>query len=277
MANHRDDAARRLLTGFPSGDPTGLGIAPSNRISAAPDRWVVATLAMLSVSFLALAAYVITHPPAPIVIAQPMTGTAIEPGPPAEIRIAVRDATRDPDPRAHALSASVEVRDDASSGIAVATSDDRSPRGTVRTRKIDRATPRADDPPKVERGVSVDCVLEPTKPGCAGANTPPPKGPPPPTVGADRPLTLAQSEIRAGIAPLKPTAKACAARHGAKPGETVRIKLSIAGPTGNVISTSAEPPHQGTPLGNCVAAALKKASFATFRKPVIGLVYAITM
>jgi hypothetical protein len=74
-----------------------------------------------------------------------------------------------------------------------------------------------------------------------------------------------------------PIAKACAARHGGKPGETVRIKLSIAGPTGNVISTSAEPPHQGTPLGNCVAAALKKASFATFRKPVIGLVYAITM
>ena len=60
-------------------------------------------------------------------------------------------------------------------------------------------------------------------------------------------------------------------------GETVKIRLSIVGSSGAVQSTTAEGEHRGTALGNCVAAALKKASFPRFRKPAIGLEYTITL
>jgi hypothetical protein len=44
-----------------------------------------------------------------------------------------------------------------------------------------------------------------------------------------------------------------------------------------VTSAAAEPPHNGTPLGNCVAAALKKATFKKFRKATLGAVYPVKM
>ncbi len=273
-----DADPNRLLPGFTGSALTGLGTTPPHAPhvpTSRSNRWIVASLAGLTLAFVALATYVVTHPPAPIVIASPTIGAPIEPPPPAEVRIAVRDATHDRAPRD--LAANVEARTDAPSGIAVATSDDRTARGIPRTRRApDRTPPPVGAPPKVDRDVPVECVIDPAS--CAVGDAKAPKGPPPPPKAADdRPLTLGQSEIRAGIAPLKPTAKACATRHGGTPGETVRVKLSIAGPTGAVISTQAEAPHQGTPLGNCVAATLKKATFATFKKPVIGLVYAITM
>jgi hypothetical protein len=76
---------------------------------------------------------------------------------------------------------------------------------------------------------------------------------------------------------VKDAAKACGGKHGAAPGDKVKVKLSITGATGAVSSASAEPPHNGTPLGNCVAAALKKAQFKKFRKPTLGAVYPVTM
>ena len=91
------------------------------------------------------------------------------------------------------------------------------------------------------------------------------------------PESLSTGDIKAGVTPVKDSAKACGGKHGAQPGETVKVKLSIAGATGAVTSASAEPPHQGTPLGNCVAAALKKATFKKFQKATLGAVYPVKM
>jgi hypothetical protein len=91
------------------------------------------------------------------------------------------------------------------------------------------------------------------------------------------PDKLSTTDIRDGIAPVKAAAKACAAKHGAKRGEKVKIKLSISGATGTVTAAHAEAPHTGTPLGNCVAAALKRAKFKRFKKPSLGAVYPVSM
>jgi hypothetical protein len=134
------------------------------------------------------------------------------------------------------------------------------------------STPRAD-------GVPVACVLEPSGPGC-GRTAAPPHDPATrtiPAVDPSLPETLSPSALREGIAAVKASAKQCAGRHGGTAGEAVKIRLSIVGQTGAVQSTTAEGEYRGTALGNCVAAALKKASFPRFRKPAIGLEYTITL
>jgi hypothetical protein len=134
------------------------------------------------------------------------------------------------------------------------------------------STPRAD-------GVPIACVLEPSGPGC-GRTAAPPQDPATqtiPEVDPSLPETLSQSALREGIAAVKASAKQCAGRHGGTPGEAVKVRLSIVGQTGAVQSTTAEGEYRGTALGNCVAAALKKASFPRFRKPAIGLEYTITL
>jgi hypothetical protein len=134
------------------------------------------------------------------------------------------------------------------------------------------STPRAD-------GVPIACVLEPSGPGC-GRTAAPLRDPATrtiPEVDPSLPETLSQSALREGIAAVKASAKQCAGRHGGSPGEAVKIRLSIVGQTGAVQSTTAEGEYRGTALGNCVAAALKKANFPRFRKPAIGLEYTITL
>jgi hypothetical protein len=83
---------------------------------------------------------------------------------------------------------------------------------------------------------------------------------------------LTQSQIREGFSKVKGKAKAC----GGEPGVTVRVKVSIAGDTGNVISVDALDDHAGTPLGKCVADALKDASFARFTSESQGTVYPVS-
>ena len=127
--------------------------------------------------------------------------------------------------------------------------------------------------------LDVDCILDPNLPKCKGGSSSKPGTPKPTPAPADPSLpdTLTTSDIKAGVTPMKDAAKSCGAKHGASPGEKVKVKLSIAGATGNVTSAAAEPPHQGTPLGNCVAAALKKAHFKKFKKPSLGAVYPVSM
>jgi hypothetical protein len=91
------------------------------------------------------------------------------------------------------------------------------------------------------------------------------------------PEKLTTTDIKSGVNAVKGAAKACGSKHGAKPGTKVSVKLSIAGSSGTVSSASAQSPHNGTPLGNCVAAALKKATFKKFQKSSIGVVYPIRL
>ncbi|MCR9163519.1 MAG: GYF domain-containing protein [Nannocystaceae bacterium] len=129
---------------------------------------------------------------------------------------------------------------------------------------------------KKKEDVSVDCILDPSKCSKGGSkksSSSSSKKPADPNL----PATLTSSDIRAGVAPYKGAAKACGSKHGAAKGTKVKVKLSISGASGTVSSASAQAPHQGTPLGNCVAAAVKKAKFKKFQKSTLGAVYPFTM
>jgi len=133
--------------------------------------------------------------------------------------------------------------------------------------------------PSSAKELDVDCILNPSscKSTAGPATTKPAKAPPKKEPEANLPEKLTSEDIKEGVASVKDTAKACGAKHGAPPDTKVQVKLSISGQTGTVSSASAQPPHTGTPLGNCVAAALKKAKFKKFSKESIGAVYPVRM
>ncbi len=134
-------------------------------------------------------------------------------------------------------------------------------------------TPKAPTASKKD-DVSVDCILDPSK--CKKSSSKPSSGASKPA-DPNLPVTLTSSDIRDGVAPHKAAAKSCGGKHGASPGTKVKVKLSISGSTGTVSSAAAQAPHNGTPLGNCVAAAVKKSKFKKFQKSTLGAVYPFTM
>ena len=232
--------------------------------------WLLATVCVLATVFLGLSLYIVMSPLPPEVVANAATDAKLATPP-------------TPAPTIPLGSQSMWARDPvepSTSTTPMPVPEPRTP-GVPRSPRVHRPPPiggPATPPPVARSGdVPIECVLDPLLPKCAAAKTVKPPANGPAKGDEDLPKILGQSELRAGVAPVKPLAKACGAKHGAKPGEKVRVKLSVAGPTGKVIATSPEPPHQGTPLGNCAAAALKKATFSRFQKPVIGLVYSITM
>ncbi len=125
--------------------------------------------------------------------------------------------------------------------------------------------------------VSVDCILDPSACGRGSKKPASSKKPAGGSSDPNLPEKLSSTDIKAGVAPLKAAAKSCGGKHGASRGTKVKVKLSIAGATGSVTSAAAQAPHNGTPLGNCVAAALKKAKFKKFKKATLGAVYPISM
>jgi hypothetical protein len=256
------DAALRLCA-----TPSVLAVQPPIAPPPRSRRGLLVMLSLLTVVFLGLATYAVTHPLSPIVIANATTDAKL--------------STPRTEPTIPMGSQAMWARDDVEiASVPSLTPVEPRDSATPRVRRVERA-PRVDGittpPPPRNADVPIECVLDPHLPKCAAKATtqPPVKGPA--KADANLPDILSQTALRAGVAPVKAAAKACGTKHGAKPGEKVRVKLSVAGPTGAVVSTSPEPPHRGTPLGNCAAAALKKASFDKFRKPVIGLIYSITM
>lgn len=113
--------------------------------------------------------------------------------------------------------------------------------------------------------LDVDCILDPTLSKCM-------KG-----TDSDLPDTLTTTEVKQGVQPVKAQARACGPTHEAAAGETVAIKLSVAGATGRVTSAVAQSPHRGTALGQCVADALANARFRRFRNASLGIVYPVSM
>lgn len=118
---------------------------------------------------------------------------------------------------------------------------------------------------------SVACLLDPGK--CAPkretptATTPPPASP----ADADLPAKLEPADITDGTRAAKASATSrCAAL--AKGGEIVKIKLSIAGPTGAVLSTSPESDGGNPSLASCCAGELKSAQFKSVQKAQMGAV-----
>ena len=120
----------------------------------------------------------------------------------------------------------------------------------------------------------IDCILDPSKCGSSKKKKSSPK---PAAVDPSLPKTLTQADIKKGVAPHKSAGKACGSKHGGSPGEKVLVKLSISGATGSVTKAAATGKHANTPLGNCVAQALKKAKFIKFQKSSLGVQYPIRL
>lgn len=133
------------------------------------------------------------------------------------------------------------------------------------------ATPTATkrDEPKEP---SVDCLLDKKK--CAPAKAPAVKESAPRPAPSTLPAKLEASEITEGVRGAK-AAAASKCSGLAKEGESVRIKISIAGATGSVISTKVEAGGARPELGACCARELAKASFPRVQKEQTGAVVTV--
>jgi hypothetical protein len=183
--------------------------------------------------------------------------------------------------------------DEAERGTGTPATDERA-RGRRRTSKKPRPsepTPAgAENPPKKEEEpkpeeppakkaeeLGADCILNPDLPECQDASKKKTKKIAEDDPRADLPEKLTKNDVRAGFGAVKSKAKACGAEYGVDPGTKVRVKVSISGETGLVISATALGEHADEPVGKCVAEALSKAKFGQFRKSVMGVTYPVTL
>lgn len=258
------------------------GTGPNTLVG--PDhRPLYVMIAALSVAVASLGAYVLLRPP-PSVVVERVAAAAVESeavgGEGAE-----GDAEEEAKPEVEAKTA-VEAAlptEDAKAEAPVDTKADAIVRARVhrapRTNDAPKNPPKLDPKPKDAGVISVECVIDPSKCDKSGkpkARTNDDQGGDPADSKA-LPSAPSSTQIRDAMAPVKPSAKACAARHGGKAGDKVRVKLSVSGSTGKVTSAQALDDHAGTALGKCVADALGKAELPKFGKPTAGIVYAVTL
>ncbi|MEZ4453170.1 MAG: hypothetical protein R3B09_27155 [Nannocystaceae bacterium] len=156
----------------------------------------------------------------------------------------------------------------------------RTPRATDEATKAPKALTTAPTkeptaaPTPVKEGpdqTSVGCLLDPEK--CREK----PAAPivrEVPSAGPSLPATLAASEITQGTREAKKAALS-ACRALAKPGESVQIKLSIAGPSGSVLSTTVVDAGERPELAPCCARELAKSTFPKVQKEQIGAVVTV--
>lgn len=176
-----------------------------------------------------------------------------------------------------------EGEEEAGEPVDAAPDDKKGTAAKTTTKKVDKKadktgekTPVVDDKTEPKKEVkkeekkedySVDCILDPSK--CGGSKKSGDSGAAKPPVDSSLPEKLELSDIQAGVNPVKANAKSNCAKHS-KGGEKVSIKLSISGPTGNVLSSSVVDAAGNDQLANCVAAELKKATFKKVKKEQIG-------
>ena len=138
-------------------------------------------------------------------------------------------------------------------------------RRPTQTPSADPAKPPVASAPKpaaTADPVDVDCLIDKNLPKCKGgsAGTTAPKPAAKPAVEPEPALAakLDQSQILAGIGPVKTAAKSCGS------GTTVEIKFSVRGSTGRVVSATPLAEHSNSAVGQCVTKAAKQATFAKF-------------
>lgn len=136
-----------------------------------------------------------------------------------------------------------------------------------------KPAPATAKPPKSDH-LPAECVIDPE--GCGLGSKPGIDKPTKKDEAEDLPEKLAQPAVRRGLAKVKSTAKQCGARHGVT-GQTVHVKLTLRGSTGQVTQATPMKPHAGTAVGSCVAAALKKAQFDRFGASVQGVQYGVRL
>ncbi len=148
------------------------------------------------------------------------------------------------------------------------------------TAAADEPDPRAAAPAatSADDDVDVDCLVNRDLPKCAAFRASAKKrAADTQHVQDDLPEKLAMPDVRTALRPVKAAARACARQHGASPGTKVRVKLSIEGATGLVLSAAPLGEHADSPLGRCVAAKFGAAKFPRFRAKRMGLTYPIIL
>jgi len=127
--------------------------------------------------------------------------------------------------------------------------------------------PEVKKAPAEDATPSVECILDPSKckksggGGGGGGTTKPPD--------SSLPEKLELDDIKAGTASTKAAAES-KCKGQSKGGEKVKIKLSISGATGTVLSASPVEDGGNPGLASCVAAELKKSTFKKVQKEQTG-------
>lgn len=260
----------------PLPEPERRAAAPARAEAvSSSDRPLYVMLASLSLAVVSLGAYVVLRPTPQVVVEAAAAPTVEAEAMKAEAARAEREPSEPDGMLAVAAPSEEEPAPDESEPTAAesesepeAKAEAKRPRATrpraSRERRSDRSAVPTPAPtsPKTKQSVSVECVLDPSACGRGGKALP---------------KTPSAAQIRDAMAAVKPSAKACAGRHGGQAGDKVRVKLSVKGSTGAVLSATALDEHEGTALGRCVAGALAKASLPRFSKPQAGIVYAIRL
>lgn len=125
----------------------------------------------------------------------------------------------------------------------------------------------------VDSEPSVQCLLEPETCKTRRASAPEPAAAPA-VSGSGLPEKLEPADISEGTRAGK-AAAASKCRTLAKGGEVVKVKLSIAGPAGGVLSSRAEDDAGNAALGSCCADALASSTFKKVAKAQIGALVTI--
>lgn len=103
----------------------------------------------------------------------------------------------------------------------------------------------------------------------AGDSAPPPAPPPPPSSVITLPETPSRSQIVAAMNGVEAAVRACGTgEHG-----DVTTEVGVAGRTGTVTSVTVTGSFAGTPIGSCVARAVRAATFPRFRQANMRLRY----
>lgn len=246
-----------------------------------------ALLAALTVAVVVLGAFVVLRP-RPELVVQSKATPAIAPSVVAAERER-RDApiaVLPTEVEAEDTSEDASVDDETPSPAGTMRRDDRAARPTTRHRAARRDRDRA---ATVEKGavpgtratkdadVTADCVLGVSDCGSAKGPKAPDTTPPAAKARETLPAKLTMAQLRTGVSAQKPAAKQCGRLHGASAGEEVRVRLSITGASGAVVSAAAQAEHARTELGRCVAKALAHATFPRFGDPAMGFLFTVRM
>lgn len=168
--------------------------------------------------------------------------------------------------------------DDAETPTAIDNTDAVSTGTSIDAVGISEGEKAADDRDQSEsngRAIDADatnCVFNPNAPGCGGNS----EDTSPKSFDATLPDKLSNRQMARALRSNRNKAKkTCGPKHGASPGEVVRVRLSIDGSTGKVLTAKAKKPHNNA-LGKCVVHILKKTEFPRFTDAQQGTTYPLT-
>ena len=272
-------AAAPLLTAAPAGAPEPV-IAEPQRNNQTPLYLLIGVLVL---GLGGLAAYVLTRPPPEPQerIVERIVAPAVQPDKKDEDekkdekKKAKDEDGEDGDAEAGEEAPAVDDKAGTTKGGTKGTTKggdkkggDSTPAATGETKTETKETKK---PPESDVTPSVECILDPSKCKKGGGGGTTPKPPP----DSSMPEKLELADIKAGVSGPKAAAES-SCKSKAKGGEKVKIKLSINGPAGTVLSSSVDDDAGNAALGSCVAAELKKSTFKKVQKEQIGTVVSVS-